>query len=197
MTDLSTTLDAKVDQLTADELMGGPRNITVTRVTGSDDPQQPIAIHFEGDNGKPFKPCLTMRRLLVKVWGPDGSKYVGRSMTVYRDPTVAFGGLTVGGVRVSHVSDISEKITVALTKTRGKKAPVVVQPLKVSAPNHPTPSFDFPAFESKVTEALADPDLDLATWWESMKPERLSAREADRNRAGDIAKKVAAALENA
>jgi hypothetical protein len=34
-----------------------------------------------------------MRRILVGVWGKDASKYVGRSMTLYRDPAVAFGGL--------------------------------------------------------------------------------------------------------
>jgi hypothetical protein len=74
-----------------------------------------------------------MRRILVGVWGKDASKYVGRSLTLYRDPNVAFGGLQVGGIRISHMSDISEDKTVALLVTRGRKAPFKIKPL-VNAP---------------------------------------------------------------
>lgn len=191
MTDLSLTIDSKVDQLTADELLSGPRTILVERVTGNDNADQPVSIHFAGDNGKPFKPCKTMRRLLVSVWGKDGTKYAGRRMTVYRDGDVQFGGLKVGGVRISHVSDIPEKKTVALTATRGKKAAVTVHPLK----SEPTPEqFDFATFESAVTSALADPDLDLATWWDEMKPTRMQAGSSDKPRAIQIANRVNAAI---
>jgi len=195
MTDLSLTLDAKVDQLTADELLGGPRTITVTRVSGNDDPAQPISISFEGDNGKPFKPCLTMRRLLVGVWGPDGSKYIGRSMIVYRDPEVQFGGIKTGGVRISHVDGLTEKKTLNLTKTRGKKAPIVVQPL-LGAPKKSTTAdtsdFDFLAFETRVTQEL-DASTDaaiLSEWWNAQKPDRMKAGSLDKERAIKIAESV-------
>jgi hypothetical protein len=189
MTDLSLTIDAKVDQLTADELLGGPRTITVTRVAGNDNADQPISIFYEGDNGKPFKPCRTMRRLLVNVWGPDGSKYPGRRMTVYRDGDVSFGGLKVGGVRISHVSDIPEKRTVALTQTRGKKAPVTVHPLK-SEPV--APSFDWTKFEADVSALLKTPHTlaELTAAWDVMKPRRIDARSADVARAGKLASAV-------
>jgi hypothetical protein len=65
-----------------------------------------------------------VRRILVGVWGKDASKYVGRSMTIYRDPTVAFGGLQVGGIRVSHMSHIDAEKTVALQVTRGTEGAV-------------------------------------------------------------------------
>ncbi len=198
MTDLSATLDAKVDQLTADELLGGPRTITVTRVSGNDDPAQPISISFKGDNGKPFKPCLTMRRLLVGVWGPDGSKYVGRSMTVYRDPEVAFGGIKTGGVRISHVDGLTEKKTLNLTKTRGKKAPIVVQPLRASAAEKPvtTTPFDFALFEAIVSDELetATDASELTTWWNIQKPERMRAGAEDKDRAIKIAERVTAKI---
>jgi hypothetical protein len=35
----------------------------------------------------------------------------------------------VGGIRVSHLSHIDKPLTIALTVTRGKRAPYVVQPL--------------------------------------------------------------------
>ena len=131
MVDMSAYIAAKSDQMNADDLLDAPRTITITKVTASPDAaEQPVSIHFEGDNGKPFKPCKTVRRIMVGVWGKDASAYVGRSMTLYRDPAVAFGGMQVGGIRVSHMSDISEKKTVALQVTRGRKAPYTVHPLK-------------------------------------------------------------------
>lgn len=130
MVDMSQFIEAKSDQLTADDLIGRTLTITVTRVTGSDSGEQPVAIHFEGDNGKPFKPCKTMRRVLLGVWGKYASEYVGRSMTLYRDDSVTFGGLQVGGIRISHMSHIDEARTIVVNKTRGKKAGIKIQPLK-------------------------------------------------------------------
>lgn len=132
MTDLTNTIEAKSDQLGADDLMSGPRSIKITKVsadTGSS--EQPIVVNFEGDNRKPWKPCKSMRRLLVAIWGANGNEYVGRSVTLYRDPTVKWGGLEVGGIRISHMSHIDKPVTIALTATRGNKKPTTVQPLVV------------------------------------------------------------------
>lgn len=137
MIDMSNYILARSDQLNADDLMDSPRTITVTKVTAQPDAaEQPVSIHYEGGEGRPWKPCKTARRILVSVWGKDASKYVGRSLTVYRDPTVAFGGMQVGGIRVSHMSHIDEKKTVALQVTRGRKAPFTILPLK-QAPAEP------------------------------------------------------------
>src|SRR5438309_3830442 len=121
--DMSAFIAAKSDQLNADDLMDSPRTITITKVTAQPDAtEQPVSLHYEGGEGRPFKPCKTVRRILVSVWGKDASKYVGRSMTLYRDGKVQFGGLQVGGIRVSHMSHISEDKTVALLVTKGRKA---------------------------------------------------------------------------
>jgi hypothetical protein len=58
-------------------------------------------------------------------------------MTLYRDPAVKFGGMDVGGIRVSHLSHIDKPLSVALTVSRGKRAPYVVQPLADAAPTDP------------------------------------------------------------
>lgn len=130
MTDLSTTIAPKSDQLNADDLIAGPKTITVTKVRGCAEPEQPVAVHFEGDDGKPYKPCKSMRRVMVNTWGADGGAYVGRSMTLYRDDKVAFGGIAVGGIRISHMSHIDREITMALTASRTKRAPYTVKPLR-------------------------------------------------------------------
>ncbi len=129
MTDLSKTIAPKSDQLNADDLIAGPRTIKITKVTGSDNDDQPIWIHFEGDNGRPYKPGLSMRRVLVQVWGEEGDAYVGRSMTLYCDREVKFGGIKVGGIRISHMSHIDRNAALMLTATRGRKNEYVVKPL--------------------------------------------------------------------
>ncbi|MGU3467548.1 hypothetical protein ACLBXO_22130 [Methylobacterium sp. C33D] len=129
MIDISQTVAPKSDQLNADDLIGGPRTITVTRVSKMKEPDQPIAIYFEGDGGKPYKPGKSMRRVLLRIWGQDGTTYAGRRMTLYRDDAVQFGGAAVGGIRISHMSGISSAVTMALTVTRASRRPFTVKPL--------------------------------------------------------------------
>lgn len=129
MSDMAGVITPKSDQLNADDLIAGPRTIKITAVTIRTGQEQPIAISFEGDDGKPYKACKSMCRVMVTAWGPDSKKYTGRSMTLYRDPSVKWGGMEVGGIRISHMSDIDSPITMALTMTRGSRKPYVVQPL--------------------------------------------------------------------
>lgn len=132
--DLSRYIAPKSDQLNADDLIGGSRTITITKVSASPETaDQPVSIHFEGDEGKPYKPCKSMRRVMVAAWGNDGHAYVGRSMTLYRDEKVMFGGIQVGGIRISHMSHIDREMAMALTVTRAKRMPYTVKPLKVDA----------------------------------------------------------------
>lgn len=129
MSDLSEAIQPKADQLTADDLIAGPLTIRITEVSVVKTPEQPVAISFDGDGGKPWKPCKTMTRVLVQMWGPDSAKFRDRSVTLYRDDKVKWGGLEVGGIRISHMSHINGSQTMALTVTRGSKRPFTVQPL--------------------------------------------------------------------
>lgn len=128
ISNLRDTIVPKSDQLNAEQLLGGPITITVTNVTrGTDD--QPITIHYADDQGRPYKPCKSMRKVLVFAWGEDGHQWIGRSMTLFNNPEVMFGGVKVGGIRISHLSDIARDIQLSLTKTRGKKEQFVIQHL--------------------------------------------------------------------
>ncbi|WP_411815600.1 hypothetical protein [Gordonia sp. SND2] len=134
--DLSTMIEARSDQVNAEDLIAGPVTVTITDVTRGN-AEQPINLFTDvfGPR-KSFRPGKSMRRILVAIWGPDGAAYVGRRLTIYRDPDVKFGGVAVGGIRISHASHIGEAQTVALTVTRGKRAPFTVRPL----PDAPSPS---------------------------------------------------------
>jgi hypothetical protein len=127
--DLSKTIIPKSDQLNADDLVGGSKTITIRKVSQGADDTQPVNIYYFGDNNKPYKPCKSMRRLLVQLWGVDGAQFVGRSLTLYRDDSVMFAGVEVGGIRISHVSDIQQPTKVLITTAKSKRRPITVEPL--------------------------------------------------------------------
>jgi hypothetical protein len=147
--DMTESIAPKSDQLNAEDLLSGPRTFTVAEVRRGT-PEQPVDVHLVEFPGRPFKPSKTVRRIMVGAWGPDAAAYVGRRMTLYRDPAVRFGGQDVGGIRVSHMSHISKPMTLALTVTRGKRAPYVVQPL----PDAPAPAQARPKQTKPNVEAL-------------------------------------------
>lgn len=157
MIDISQTVAPKSDQLNADDLIGGPRTITVTRVSKMKEPDQPIAIYFEGDGGKPYKPGKSMRRVLLRIWGNDGTAYAGRRMTIYRDDAVQFGGVAVGGIRISHMSGISAPLTMALTEKRASRKPFTVKPLSEEQAPPPDKTKALPAPASDQQEAPRQP----------------------------------------
>ena len=183
MTDLSQTIAPRSDQMNADDLIGGPRTITVTKVSQTSNPEQPIAVSYEGDNGKPYKPGLSMRRVLVRVWGNDGNAYAGRRMTLYRDDKVRFGGVDVGGIRISHMSDIDSTVTMALTDKKGSRKPHRVEPLQnqTSAPKRTKADLFVEARAVAVEGSFA---LDQ---WRAELPERARAA------VGEIAEELDAA----
>lgn len=131
--DLTETIAPKSDQLNAEDLLSGPRTVQVESVSKGS-AEQPVNIHLVEFPGRPFRPSKTVRRILVAAWGAEASAYTGRRMTIYRDPAVKFGGQEVGGIRISHLSHIDKRLTLALTVTRGKRAPHVVEPLPSGPP---------------------------------------------------------------
>ena len=132
--DITDSLAANSAQQNYDEYLAGPKTVTVAEVTQGT-AEQPVNVELVEFPGKPFKPAKSVRRVLAAAWGTDASKWTGRRLTIYGDPSVRYGGKEVGGLRVSHVSHIDKPITVALTVTRGKRAPFTVQPL----PDAPAP----------------------------------------------------------
>lgn len=162
MSSMMSAIVPKSDQLNADDLPAGTsKTIRITRVNIKPG-DQPVSINYEGDNGKPYKPCKSMCRVLVNCWGADANEYVGRSATLYCDPTVKWGGMEVGGIRISHLSHIEAKIVLALTVTRGKRNPFVVQPM----PDQPIPR-DYLA-EGEL--AAADGIDSLKAFWDGLTP---------------------------
>lgn len=129
--DIMKAIAAKSDQLNADDLIAGPRTIRISGVKQETSKESRINIFFDGDDGKPWKPAKTVLRVLAAVWGLDDTKWIGMHCTIFRDETVPWAGEAVGGIRVSHMEGLSKPRTLMLTKTRGKKEGVTIQPLVI------------------------------------------------------------------
>jgi hypothetical protein len=140
MTDMTAVIVPRSDQINSDDLIAGPMTITITDVKVQGGQEQPVSIFFAG-SAKAFRPCKSMSRVLVAAWGADSKAYIGKSLTLYRDPKVKWGGLEVGGIRISHMSDIERDMTMMLTVTKSNRAPHKVQVLraapKPAAPEEP------------------------------------------------------------
>lgn len=150
---LKDTIAPKSDRINADDFLAGAETVTVTAVKRGD-ADTPVAIHLEGK--KPYYPCKSMRRVLIACWGDDGRAWVGRQMTLFCDPEVVFGGVKVGGIRISHLSHLESDITISLTKTRGKKAPFVVRRLQstnAAAPKPAAEPIEQPFYDAEKFEA--------------------------------------------
>jgi hypothetical protein len=134
--DLRDTIVPKSDQLNSDQLLGGPITITVTSVRRGSGDDQPVVIHYENEGGRPYKPCLTMRKVLIFAWGEDGSQWAGKMMTLYNKRDVKWGGVEVGGIRISHLShtENGKDLKLSLAVTRGKKEPIIIKYLNAEDP---------------------------------------------------------------
>jgi len=129
--DVTKAIQAKSDQLNADDLVGGPITIRVRDVDVKSTTEQPIAVFYDGDDNKPWRPCKTAARCLAAVWGSNAAQWIGMHCTIYNDPTVTWAGAAVGGIRVSHMEGLDKPRQLNLAKTRGKKSIVTIQPLHI------------------------------------------------------------------
>lgn len=133
---MKITAEPRSDQFNADDLVGGERTFTIADVKVGV-AEQKYDITLAGEE-RVWRPPVTMLRLLIGAWGDESEDWVGRRVTLFRDPTVTFGKDTPGGIRISHLSHISKPFTMALTATRGKRRGVTVDPLP-DAPAAPAP----------------------------------------------------------
>lgn len=156
--DISAAAQPRSDQINADDLLAGPQLVTIVEVRRGTDEQPVNIITKEFGPGRPWKPSKSMIRVLIAAWGKDASVYAGRQIMLYRDPEVRFGKEAVGGIRISAMSHIDTRLTLALTVTRGRRAPFTVDPL----PDTPAAISDEAAdeFAQRIANAATMGDLD-------------------------------------
>jgi hypothetical protein len=146
---IAYTITPKSDQANADDLIASPATVQIVEVRKGDK-ESPVWITTTGFDGRPWKPCKSMRRVLVAAWGEYPSAWIGRSVTLFCDPEVVYGGVKVGGIRISHMSDIAADLALSLTATRGKRKPFTVRRLDIAM--YPADLFaeKFPAMRGAI-----------------------------------------------
>jgi hypothetical protein len=150
--DLTESIAPRSDQVNADDLVGGPITYTIREVVGGKAEAPFDFMLVETDRA--YRPSKTMRRVIVNAWGAEAANYAGRRLTLYREPTIKFGGAVVGGIRISHMSHIDKACDVMLQVTRGKRERFVVQPLP-----------DAPAGPTAADVAASTDQAELRQWW--------------------------------
>lgn len=162
--DMNDVIQPKSDQINADTLIGGPMTVKITGVKIDHSSEQKVSISLEG-TPLVFRPCKSMSKVLVAAYGADANLYVGKSMTLYRDPKVKWGGLEVGGIRISHLSHIDKDMVMMLTQTRAQRAPHKVKPLRVEQQAAEPPQIDTEAAQTSARAAAGQGKAAFTTWW--------------------------------
>ena len=172
---IAKSIIPKSDQLNAEDLLSGPITVTVTDVKQGT-AEQPIAIIIDGER-QPYKPCKTMRKMLVFCWSDQAANWIGKRMTLYADPDVKWAGVAVGGIRISHLSGIESQVMLMLSETKGKRKPIVVKLLPDEVQQSVPVNFTDMICEAKTSEELdkiartivkSKPTPDDLAFWKSM-----------------------------
>ena len=132
MSEVDEWLKPKSDQLNADDLIGGKRVIRIRKVKITKTGKQDGTIWFDGDDNKPWKPCVTMGRIMRGAWGlPEN--WIGKYVEIYRDPEAIYAGKKVGGIRISGLSDIDSDYETSVTVSRSVRNTVRIKKITVAA----------------------------------------------------------------
>lgn len=165
------TAEPRSDQWNADDFIGGPMTFTIAGVKPGV-AEQKYDIELVEGQGRVWRPPLTMLRLLLAAWGDDATTWVGRRVTLYRDETIRFGPDAVGGIRVSHMSNLpgGKRFETKVTATRGRRVSIGADPLPDVAVAIPEPTAEQVAAS---TDRAA-----LGAMWKASRPERRAQIEA-------------------
>ena len=141
--DLQRATQARSDQVNSSDLLSGPLTSRIIDVRAGN-ADQPVIIDIDS-HPQPWKPSKTALRVLCACWGGDPSQWIGKTAVLYNDEKVKWGGVEVGGIRVSHLSDITSTKKISVNATRGKKEVLTVDPLRIqSAPQQPVEPTYYP-----------------------------------------------------
>lgn len=166
MNDFAAALAPKSDQINALDLISGDMTITITGVKIMPGTEQPVSISFQG-SPKVWRPCKTTGRILMEAWGADTSVYPGRSVQLYLDPKVKWGGLEVGGIRIRAMSHIENDLRTITAESKQVRRPVTIKKLvQAKAPDQTatTPALDYASLAKAAARRGKDA---FVQWWNS------------------------------
>lgn len=169
LTDISAAAAPKSDQLNNVELTSGPIDIKIRDFKfDRNADQQKLWLYFEGDEGRPWKPSKGMINVIKAIWGKYAESYIGREMTLIRDPDVRFGKERTGGIRIGSMDGIERTTKVDIQIARGRFMSYVVEPFKRSGGKLGAPSVDNSSIQESAREAARKGKAAFTDWWKSV-----------------------------
>lgn len=156
----------KSDRLNYEDFIMGPKDFTIVRLAKKIDQGTPkLLIFFEGFESTPYWPSKGMIKCLSSMdgWGnAEFPQWIGRRMRLFGEPTVVYAGKEMGGIQISHISDIKSEYTTKITLRRGLRIDFTIEPM-ASTVKSPAPQYPSELFTEKLPamrQAIADGKMD-------------------------------------
>lgn len=149
-------LQASSSQMNAVDFVK-PIVFRIVKVDYNPKKEQPIALHLEGHEGRPWMPCKSMLRGLTQVWSMDETTWTGKLVELFCDNSVKWAGAEVGGIRASAVSGIDKPYEFPLQLSRSKR---VIHTFNVLPDDQAvTKEFILTHHEASIAEAKTDAEI--------------------------------------
>ena len=161
--DIRAATKPKSDQLNYETFLTGPQTFTVSKVTPGDR-DHPVFIHMNECPATPYKPSKGMLKCIAQPdgWGDKSSQWVGKSITLYGDPTVIYGGVEVGGIKVAAISDINGDYETLISARRGVRKPHLIKKIVIQMYDDQKFVANLPAWLKLIADGKATTDQIIA-----------------------------------
>lgn len=161
--DIRAATKPKSDQLNYETFLTGPQTFTVSKVTPGDR-DHPVFIHMNECPATPYKPSKGMLKCIAQPdgWGDKSSQWVGKSITLYGDPTVIYGGVEVGGIKVAALSDINGDYETLISARRGIRKPHLIKKIVIQMYDDQKFVANLPAWIKLIADGKATTDQIIA-----------------------------------
>lgn len=161
--DIRAATKPKSDQLNYETFLTGPQTFTVSKVTPGDR-DHPVFIHMNECPATPYKPSKGMLKCIAQPdgWGDKSSQWVGKSITLYGDPTVIYGGVEVGGIKVAALSDINGDYETLISARRGVRKPHLIKKIVIQIYDDQKFVANLPAWLKLIADGKATTDQIIA-----------------------------------
>lgn len=159
-----------------------------------------VWVHYEGENGRPWKTSLTARRILARLWTEESDNWIGHTVAVHCDPTVVYAGEEVGGIRPHAATGIDSERVIKLKERRGPKPKTFkIVPLRLDSSPQAKPTrieFSMETYTRAIEKIISESEThdELQTRFDRMSDWRKQAAQTDREQATKLRERVNARL---
>lgn len=161
--DIRAATKPRSDQLNFENFLTGPQTFTVAKVTPGDR-DHPVFIYMAECPATPYKPSKGMLKCIAQPdgWGDKSSQWTGKAITLYGDPTVIYGGVEVGGIKVYALEGIESDYETLISARRGVRKPHLIKKIVIQMYDDQKFVANLPAWLKLISDGKATTDQIIA-----------------------------------